>query len=122
MIPNLPDEAKKRLLCKTSIYFHPTPGEHFGISVVEATLLGAIPVVHGFSGACIGVVRKYEFGYCYNTLGGAISIISKILEENHSRGEGVYENKNVKRLREAFSYNTFREKVVEILSLLVDAA
>lgn len=50
LIADAPAEIKNNLLRKAKVYFHPTPLEHFGISIVEGMGAGCIPVVFNSGG------------------------------------------------------------------------
>ncbi len=49
-IPTASVEEKKEYLERAKVYFHPTPYEPFGISIVEGMASGLIPVVHDSGG------------------------------------------------------------------------
>jgi glycosyltransferase involved in cell wall biosynthesis len=49
------------LMKKSKVYFHPLPGEPFGISVVEAMSAGLVPVVPDTGGLTEFVPRGYQF-------------------------------------------------------------
>lgn len=57
---------------KSKVYFHPRPGEHFGISIVEAMSAGLVPVVPDIGGQTEFVPLKYHF----HTLEQAAQIMS----------------------------------------------
>jgi glycosyltransferase involved in cell wall biosynthesis len=49
------------LMSKSKVYFHPLPGEPFGISTVEAMSAGLIPVVPDLGGHTEFVPLRYQF-------------------------------------------------------------
>lgn len=49
------------LMAKSKVYFHPTRGEPFGISTVEAMSAGLIPVVPHIGGHTEFVPKRYQF-------------------------------------------------------------
>jgi glycosyltransferase involved in cell wall biosynthesis len=59
------------LMKKSKVYFHPRPGEHFGMSIVEAMSAGLIPVVPSIGGPSEFVPLKYQ----YHTLQQALQIV-----------------------------------------------
>jgi glycosyltransferase involved in cell wall biosynthesis len=59
------------LMKKSKVYFHPLPGEPFGISVVEAMSAGLVPVVPDTGGLTEFVPRGYQF----NSLRQAADIV-----------------------------------------------
>jgi glycogen synthase len=48
-------------MCESKVYFHPLPGEPFGISTVEAMSAGLIPVVPDLGGHTEFVPLRYQF-------------------------------------------------------------
>jgi alpha-1,2-mannosyltransferase len=65
----------EKLMRKSKVYFHPLPGEPFGISVAEAMSAGLVPVVPDIGGQTEFVPKKYQF----DSLEGAAHIISSAL-------------------------------------------
>jgi len=49
------------VLRKSKILFHPTIGEHFGVSIVEAMACGCISIVHNSGGPMEFVPKQYRF-------------------------------------------------------------
>jgi len=113
ILPNLSEDGKREILARARVYFHPTIGEHFGISVLEAVIFGAVPVVHELSGACTDIVRSLGVGYCYRGISEAIEMIRDLLEEG-------YDSKTLNEIREKikmeFSFNAFRTRWLEAIS------
>ena len=58
---NVKLEKLYSLMKKSKVYFHPLPGEPFGISVVEAMSAGLVPVVPDTGGPAEFVPRTYQF-------------------------------------------------------------
>jgi len=50
LFPDLPWESLKSLLVQSKFFLHTKRGEHFGITAVEATAAGCIPIVHNSGG------------------------------------------------------------------------
>lgn len=50
ILTNVKREQLRRLMLNSKVYLHPTPFEHFGISIVEGMASGCIPVVHNSGG------------------------------------------------------------------------
>ena len=70
------------LMQESKIYFHPLPGEPFGISTVEAMSAGLIPVVPNIGGHTEFVPPKYQF----RTFGeGVEAIVSALNAPNSER-------------------------------------
>ena len=65
----------KSLMRNSKVYFHPLPGEPFGISIVEAMSAGLIPVVPNIGGHTEVVPKKYQF----NSLKAAAGVLLSAL-------------------------------------------
>jgi len=72
---NVPLAGLKSLVRKCKVYFHPLPGEPFGISIVEAMSAGLVAVVPDTGGHTEVVSKKYQF----HSLVEAPGIISSAL-------------------------------------------
>lgn len=59
---NATSDILKSIMRKGKVYFHPTPGEPFGISIVEAMSAGLIPIVPSNGGHTDFVPEEYRFG------------------------------------------------------------
>jgi glycosyltransferase involved in cell wall biosynthesis len=59
--PNAPEEKVLASFANSKVYFHPTRGEHFGISIVEAMAAGLIPIVWNYGGSSEIVPIQYQF-------------------------------------------------------------
>ena len=68
------------IMQESKVYLHPKPGEHFGISTVEAMSAGLIPVVPDVGGNTEFVPSKYQF----HTFGEAVKAISSALDVSNS--------------------------------------
>jgi glycosyltransferase involved in cell wall biosynthesis len=73
------------LMHKCSVYFHPKPAEHFGISIVEAMSAGLVPVVPNIGGQSEFVHSKYQF----HTLEDAAHIISSAFDVSSSERHAI---------------------------------
>ncbi|MGH9992579.1 MAG: glycosyltransferase, partial [Nitrososphaera sp.] len=72
---NVPLTGLTSLMRKCKVYFHPLPGEPFGISIIEAMSAGLIAVVPDMGGHTEVVSKKYQF----HSLIEAPAIISSAL-------------------------------------------
>jgi len=68
------------LMQDSKIYFHPLPGEPFGISTVEAMSAGLIPIVPDIGGHTEFVPLKYQF----HTFGEGVEAIASALNAPNS--------------------------------------
>lgn len=50
VMTSVPLEEVRQILRKAKVFFHPSIGEHFGITIVEAMASGCIPIVHNSGG------------------------------------------------------------------------
>jgi len=67
-------------------YYHPENHEHFGITVLEATLAGCIPIVYNIGGPA-EIVSKLGMGYTYNSASTMQKIISQIINNFNNNNE-----------------------------------
>jgi len=74
--PNISESDKVNLLLNSKIYLHTKIMEHFGITIVEAMSLGAIPIAHN-SG---GVKEILPRPFLYHTPEEAAALIENLLD------------------------------------------
>jgi glycosyltransferase involved in cell wall biosynthesis len=105
------EETKIKLLSKGKVLFHPMPGEHFGIAIVEAMAAGLIPVINRESG--IGSLRILDERWLYSDLEKPLDI-ARILAEalNNWSLECAYKLCKIALL---FDSENFRQRIGEIL-------
>jgi len=94
---------------KSKIYFHPRPGEHFGISIVEAMSAGLIPIVSDKGGQTEFVPKKYQ----YHTLEQASQIISLSLDASDS--ERLHLSNSVQRFSTSNYIKNFQQVVNKLI-------
>ena len=105
------EETKIRLLSKGKVLFHPMPGEHFGIAIVEAMAAGLIPVINRESG--IGSLRILDEKRLYSDLEKPLDIARIIAEVlNNWSLEYAYKLRKIALL---FDSENFRQRIGEIL-------
>lgn len=103
--PDASVEQKIDLLRKAKIYLHTMTGEHFGISIVEAMVLGCLPIVHDSGGVREFVSAQYR----YQTSKEAASKISQVLAcWSNNQAE------KVRALSEQFSLSNFSIRFMEL--------
>ncbi|MGI0019209.1 MAG: glycosyltransferase family 4 protein [Nitrososphaera sp.] len=73
------------LMKKSKVYFHPLPGEPFGISVVEAMSAGLVPVVPDTGGLTEFVPRGYQF----HSLRQAADIVASSMDATAAEREAL---------------------------------
>jgi glycosyltransferase involved in cell wall biosynthesis len=61
VMPNVGIGQLRDLMGRCKVYFHPMPGEPFGISIAEAMSAGLVPVVPDVGGQTEFVPRQYQF-------------------------------------------------------------
>lgn len=117
ILENLNDAKLRELLVRARYYLHTTLYEHFGIAVVEAMAMGAIPIVHKKSGAWTDIIEFGKYGYGYENLEDLTKILS-------SRPElGVEEELRFRVVTRAkyFSYEHFKERLKCVLIKVLEA-
>ncbi len=97
------------LICEAKVYFHPLPGEPFGISTVEAMSAGLIPVVPAIGGHTEFVPLKYQF----HTFHEALESIAAAMEASLS--ERIRISNSVRRFSISNYIRCFQRIVKEIL-------
>ena len=100
-----------QLMRQAKVYFHPMPGEPFGISTVEAISAGLIPVVYATGGHTEFVPVKYQF---YN-LAQAVEAVAAALDAPES------ERMQLSNSTQKYSTENYAKKleqiIIEVLSL-----
>lgn len=94
----------------SKIYFHSKPGEHFGISIVEAMSAGLIPIVYDIGGQTEFVPSKYQ----YHTLEQAVKIVKSAFKASNS--ERVHLSDSVKKFSSSNYKKHFKQIVKELLN------
>ena len=74
---NVSRDHLQEILLKSKVYLHPTVGEHFGISIVEAMASGCIPIVHNSGGPREFIPKDFR----YQSLEEAAKKIEKAMFE-----------------------------------------
>ena len=98
------------LMSKSKVYFHPLPGEPFGISTVEAMSAGLIPVVPDLGGHTEFVPLRYQF--C--TFSEAMESVAVAMDASFS--ERIRISDSVKRFSTSNYIRRFQQIVKKLLS------
>jgi glycosyltransferase involved in cell wall biosynthesis len=98
------------LMRKSKVYFHPLPGEPFGISTVEAMAAGIIPVVPDIGGHTEFVPEKYQF----HTFGAGVEAIAAALTAPAS------ERTQMSHSTQKFSVANYIKKFQHVLAEVMD--
>ena len=99
------------LMREAKVYFHPMPGEPFGISTVEAMSAGLVPVVPDTGGHTEFVPRKYQF----HTLGEAAEVVATALDAPASERASM--SHAMQKFSTANYFKKFRQIVNEVLAI-----
>jgi glycosyltransferase involved in cell wall biosynthesis len=116
---DIDEERKWAILSKAKVLVHAKRFEPFGITVAEAMMFGAIPIVYrGYtSGPWIDIVRKGEYGMGFRTIEELIEKIHYIM--NLSKSEFEELQKKVLSRAHTFSINVFENSFIEIIEELL---
>jgi glycosyltransferase involved in cell wall biosynthesis len=101
------------MMKKSKVYFHPLPGEPFGISVVEAMSAGLVPVVPDTGGLTEFVPRRYQF----HSLQQAAEIIASSMEATTTEAERLALSESVKRFSLAEYVRSLQKFTNEMLGV-----
>jgi len=102
---NLEFSMLLELMGRSKVYFHPLPGEPFGISTVEAMSAGIIPVVPDIGGHTEFVPEKYHF----HTFGQGVDAVATAL------GAKASERMELSYLTQRFSTANYIKNFQQIL-------
>lgn len=94
-----------QLMTESKVYFHPLPGEPFGISTAEAMSAGVIPIIPCIGGFTEFVPKEYHF----HTFGEAAELILSALDKPQS------ERNRVSRLVCKFSTSNYIRNIKQIV-------
>ncbi|MFP3287616.1 MAG: glycosyltransferase [Acidilobus sp.] len=113
------DVPRKRILelmSQASIYLHPPFAEHFGIAIAEAAAAGLVPVVYRDGGGWTDIASRIDQRLGYTSVEEAAHIIRSLLDDSVRLKELSAKAREVAK---GFSYETFREKLDEVLKELI---
>ncbi|MFP3287995.1 MAG: glycosyltransferase, partial [Acidilobus sp.] len=113
------DVPRKRiieLMSQASIYLHPPFAEHFGIAIAEAAAAGLVPVVYRDGGGWTDIASRIDEGLGYTSVDETARIIRSLLDDRVRLKELSAKAREVAK---SFSYETFREKLDEVLKELI---
>jgi glycosyltransferase involved in cell wall biosynthesis len=112
IIPNASEEIKRDLLCRAKVILHTHPAEHFGIAVVEAMSVGAIPVVHRDGGVWLDVVERGRFGFGFDNVEEAAEFVINAVD-----ADTEYRKLVMSKAFE-FNYDRFKNALISNLQLV----
>ncbi|HKR74638.1 MAG TPA: glycosyltransferase [Candidatus Nitrosocosmicus sp.] len=102
------------LMEKSTIFFHPREGEHFGMSIVEAMSAGLIPVVPAIGGQSEFVPKQFQYG----SLDDAVQIVSSLLTDT-STEEMAKESNKMSNIAKNFSETNYKKQFQLIVGQLL---
>lgn len=111
------DELKE-LYAKAKIYLHVMAAEHFGISVVEGMASGCVPIVHKSGGPWLDITERGRYGFGFESLGEAASLIRRLLSDEELWAE--YSKKAVQRAQ-LFSEEAFKMRFKAVLKAVMNS-
>lgn len=81
---------------------HPENHEHFGITVLEATMFGCLPLVYKVGGPA-EIVQKIGYGYIYDSMSTMQSLMIQLFDRfSHHHEVYLTESKNISERSKAF--------------------
>ena len=114
--PNVKLDGLYSLMKKSKVYFHPLPGEPFGISVVEAMSAGLVPVVPNTGGLTEFVPRGYQF----HSLRQAADIVASSFDATAAEREALSDS--VRRFSLSEYVSTFQKFTGKMLDISASPA
>lgn len=103
-------ETLTNILSESGIIFHPKPGEHFGISIVEAMSAGLVPVVPSIGGPREYVPTENQ----YDSIETAVKIIRKSMQVKD------IDRINVSNSGSQFSTHSYKIKIKKMVNCLLN--
>jgi glycosyltransferase involved in cell wall biosynthesis len=79
ILPNISEEEKIMLFCKSKVYLHPMKNEHFGISVVEAMAAGLPVIVNRSGGPYLDIIEQDKYGFSFENAKEAAELIYSLI-------------------------------------------
>ena len=104
--PNVSFGRLLQLMAESKVYFHPLPGEPFGISTAEAMSAGVIPVIPSIGGSTEFVPKEYHF----HTFGDAVELILSAMDKPQS------ERNRISSLVCKFSIANYARNIKQVVS------
>ncbi len=101
-----------RMLSRSKVYVHARPGEHLGITIVEAMASGCVPVVHKSGGQWTDVVMRGEYGYGWSSTDELVNIVKRLVKDR-----SLWERSHERALEgsERFHFRRVADKVSRLL-------
>ncbi len=98
------------VLGRSKVFIHGKPHEPFGIVVVEAMAMGAVPIVPRSGGPWYDIVEAGKYGFGYDTVNEAVDAARRILSNYEEYSRLVVERAG------EFSYTRFRDELCRCLT------
>ncbi len=120
ILRNASEAQKVELFSKAKLYLHTMRSEHFGMSIVEGMSAGLVPVVHKSGGPWVDILSRTQglYGYAYERVEEAASIMRHLLEDEKTRAE--ISRRAVQRAA-LFDLNIFKSSISELVENLLTA-
>lgn len=106
-----------QLLGKSSVYVHPTIGEHFGIAVVEAMAAGLPVIVHRSGGPYHDIIARGKYGLHYSGIAELSTAIDRLMTDASMWSE--FHRKSLTRATH-YSFSSFTNKLATILREMIE--
>lgn len=98
--PNLPLDEMLKMLGRSSVFWHCTHNEHFGIAIVEGMASGLPVVVHRSGGQFMDVTERDRFGLSYATTEELAEKTDSLLTQ-----EGLWRDYHERSLKQCWKFD-----------------
>jgi len=111
-LPNAKDPDKTSILASAKVLLHPTPYEHFGISIAEGMASGCVPVVPRNGGPYLDVIDKDRYGLSFTDKYDLADKVVRVLTNDQYRI--ALKEKAIQRSL-YFTSEIFEEKLAKVI-------
>jgi glycosyltransferase involved in cell wall biosynthesis len=115
ILTNQPSQKFLESLSTAKIFFRTLPHEPFGMAIVEAMAAGCVPIVPRNGGPWVDILdqKQGEYGYSYDSIEEAATLIDKLMKD-----EGLRREVSARTIKRAMTFESlfFEKKIVDTLN------